>query len=81
MHPVWRETSTDVIEYIANFVDDIDVHRAMHGRPRKLTHPLPDINFPKTPTEMWFREDGSWYAVVCVNEPAYHTRVWVRSRV
>ena len=74
----WRETPRDIIEYIARFVDDIDVRLAMKARSRKLIN-VPTINFPKTLTEMWFRDDA-WFAVVCVDDPMYHTRKWCSSR-
>jgi hypothetical protein len=81
MEILWRETPTDIIEYVARFVDDIDERRAMGGRPRKLPRPLPDINFPKCHTEMWFRDDGSWFAVICINELGIHNRKWVDFKV
>ena len=76
MDQIWTNTPTDIIENISQFVDDIDVRRAMGGRPRKLKN-VPCIQFPKTMTEMWFRDDGSWYAVVCIDDPCYLTRKWV----
>lgn len=62
MDPCWHGTPPDIVEYIARYVDDIDSRRAMGARPRKLTH-VPGINFPKTNSEMWFRDDGSWFAI------------------
>jgi hypothetical protein len=78
MDTVWRETPTDIIENIARFVDDIDVRRVMGARPRKLINP-PHINFPRTISEMWFREDGTWFAIYSVGE--YSNRKMHNSRV
>jgi len=78
MNPVWTKTPTDIIEHISRFVDDIDARLVMKARPRKLVNP-PHINFPTTISEMWFREDGTWFAIYSVGE--YSNRKMHNSRV